>query len=209
MLIYDCEIINAIPPRKGEERIPGIKYCAGWNDYENMGISVIAVFDYLQWEYRVFCQDNFDQFQALMDESGLLIGFNNLAFDNNLLRAAGFRVEDKKCVDLLPIIWEAAGLKPPYDPKTHAGFGLEAICQYNFQQGKSGRGDLAPVMWQQGRIGLVIDYALRDIKLTKLLYDHLNLSGWIKDPRNGQYLQIEPRKLKINELRSTRSGKMG
>lgn len=25
-LIYDCEIINAVPPRDGE-RVPGIEYC--------------------------------------------------------------------------------------------------------------------------------------------------------------------------------------
>ena len=40
-LIYDIEIIKAIPSKNGE-RITGIEYCEGWKDHANMGISVIG-----------------------------------------------------------------------------------------------------------------------------------------------------------------------
>lgn len=45
MLIYDVEIKKAIP-FKNAPRIEGIDYCGGWNDYVNMGISVVGVYDY-------------------------------------------------------------------------------------------------------------------------------------------------------------------
>jgi hypothetical protein len=32
LLIFDCEIRKAIPPKEGE-RIPGIDYCGGWDDF--------------------------------------------------------------------------------------------------------------------------------------------------------------------------------
>lgn len=42
ILIYDCEIIKAIrDPKKVD--LAHIEYCNGWDDYENMGISVIGV----------------------------------------------------------------------------------------------------------------------------------------------------------------------
>jgi hypothetical protein len=40
--IFDLEIIKAIPPKDEADRIPGIEYCAGWKDFENMGISCIS-----------------------------------------------------------------------------------------------------------------------------------------------------------------------
>jgi hypothetical protein len=197
MLIYDCEIVRAIPPREGEERIPSIEYCAGWQDFANMGISVIGAFDYTDWLYRVFCRDNWEQFQELVNERDVLVGFNNISFDNHLLRANDFYIPEKKCIDLLQIIWAAAGLEPPYNYKTHSGYGLNAICKANFQEEKTGRGDLAPVQWQRGEIGAVIDYCLHDIRLTKKLYDHINLSKWLKNPKTGENMYIENRKLHV------------
>lgn len=41
ILIYDCEIIKCIPIRS-EKRDPSLEYCAGWEDYDGMGISLIG-----------------------------------------------------------------------------------------------------------------------------------------------------------------------
>ena len=32
MIIYDCEILRAIPPEKDSERLDGIEYANGWRD---------------------------------------------------------------------------------------------------------------------------------------------------------------------------------
>lgn len=55
-LVYDLEIINAVPGR--EKPIEGIKYCEGRHDHAGMGISVIGAFDYSTQRYRVFLEDN-------------------------------------------------------------------------------------------------------------------------------------------------------
>lgn len=41
LLFYDTEIIRAIP-LPHEENDPKYQYCEGWDDFENMGISVVA-----------------------------------------------------------------------------------------------------------------------------------------------------------------------
>jgi hypothetical protein len=37
-LVYDCEIVKAIP--NGQKK-KGIEYCEGWGNFEGMGVSVI------------------------------------------------------------------------------------------------------------------------------------------------------------------------
>jgi hypothetical protein len=184
-LIYDIEIVKAIPPKNHANRIPGIEYCNGWHDHGNMGVSVIGAYDYLEDRYRAFCRDNFDAFQQLVDEREWIVGFNSIAFDNRVVAACELiRVPDEKSYDLLVELWRAAGLGPQYRHPTHAGFGLDAVCEANFGLKKSGHGALAPVDWQQGRIGSVIDYCLNDVRLTKRLLDQVLCARFLIDPRD-------------------------
>jgi len=187
IIIYDCEIKRGIPAR-GEEKIPGIEYCRGWGDHEGMGVSVTGVYDYAEDRYRVFCDDNVGEMLVLFAEADLLVGFNSLRFDDKLLEATydDFRDITTPRYDILVEIWRAAGLKPSWgSPKTHGGFGLGDMCETNFDEPKSGHGAMAPVDWQRGNIGAVIDYCLHDIYMTKMLMD-LVISGTpVVSPKGG------------------------
>lgn len=190
MIIYDCEIIKAIQGRN-EERLTGIEYCEGWRDFLGMGISVIGVYDYATGRYRVFCADNFNEFQELVDTTDIVIGFNSLGFDNPLCRANGLNIPDEKSYDLLAEVWHGAGLSRTFNFKTHGGFGLDACAQANLGLSKSGNGASAPIDWQRGKIGVVIDYCLNDIFLTKSLVDLVIKDGFLINPKNlGQQLTI-------------------
>lgn len=193
MIIYDCEILRAIPPRNETERIPEIFYCGGWWDFEGMGLSCIGVYDYFEARYRVFLKDNFRDFQGLVDSSDLVVGFNSLRFDNRLCAAHEIQVPEEKSYDLLAEIWAGAGLGEEFNPTTHKNFGLEACCLANFNLGKSGNGAMAPVLWQRGEFGAVIDYCLRDVWLTKKLLDQIIEVGKIWDPRDPE-MEIQVRR---------------
>jgi len=185
VIIYDCEIVKAIA-KKNEELLGGIEYCEGWRDFGNMEISVIGAYDYATDRYRVFAEDNFDEFQKLVDSSELVVGFNSIAFDNRLCEANDLIVSDEKSYDLLVEIWKAAGLGKEFDWRTHAGFGLDACAKANFHLEKTGHGALAPVDWQRGNIGKVVDYCLNDVYLTKRLFDEVLKDGWVNDPRDSE-----------------------
>lgn len=183
-LIYDAEILKAIPERNGE-RIPGIEYCEGWQDHANMGISVIGAYDYVEDRTRVFTMDNISDFLDLADDRDVLVGFNSIPFDNSLI-AATLKIpkfQESKCYDLLREMWIAAGLPPEFDYKTHGGYGLDATCEKNFGTRKTGNGAFAPVLWQQGQIGKTIDYCLNDIRLTKQLFDRVLNLGSLRSPK--------------------------
>lgn len=185
MLIYDCEIKKAIT-LKGQPKIEGIEYCEGWRDFQNMGISCIGAYDYRADRYRVFCEDNFADFQVLVNSHDVIIGFNSIAFDNQLCAANGLIVSEEKSYDLLVEAWKAAGRGPMFEYPSHIGFGLDAFCRLAFGHEKSGKGEFAPVDWQRGRIGTVIDYCLNDVKMTKMFFDHIDRTGSIVDPRGGK-----------------------
>jgi len=189
-IIYDCEIINAIPNRDGST-IKGITYCEGWHDHKNMGVSVTGVYDYHEDRYRVFCYDNRAEFAKLIAERDLCVGFNSIPFNNALLLACGWPAPlEEKSYDLLRETWAAAGLGAAFDFKTHGGYGLDAMCACNFGTTKSGNGALAPVLWQQGRRGEVIDYCLNDIRLTKQLFDSVLVGKPLISPKDGGQLVL-------------------
>lgn len=188
-IIFDCEIKKAIPP-ENEELIEGIQYCRGWHDTKNMGISVICAYDYSTEKFRVFCADNMQEFQKLVNESDIIAGFNNIAFDNKLCAANGITIPDEKSFDILVEIWKAAGLNSCYSYSSHSGFGLDAMCQANFRIGKTGYGGTAGVDWQQGKIGTVIDYCLNDIKLTQMLLEKIIKKQKLVNPK-GETLKFD------------------
>lgn len=163
-LVYDAEIVKAIPPKNASEREFDIEYCAGWNDHANMGISVMGVYDTKTGRSHVFCEDNKEAFIAMCDEEGdYLVSFNGLSFDNKLIEACwGYKMPEHKCYDLLVEIWAACGLGPRFQYPSHAGFKLDYMLRENGIPMKTGDGARAPIDWQKGRVGTVIDYCLND-----------------------------------------------
>lgn len=190
VVIYDLEILRAIPDRSGN-RLSGVEYCAGWEDHANMGVSVLCAYDFANELPLVYCADNLSDFQGLVNRADWLVGFNNRRFDNSVLAHNGIEVSADKTVDLLAEIWKAAGLNPDvFEPATHGGYGLDAVCAANFGSGKTGNGALAPVEWQRGQAGKVISYCHSDVQLTFRLWRKIVNVGQIRSPKDGLELAI-------------------
>lgn len=190
MIVYDCEIVKAIPsPREQPE--PGVEYCNGWGDHAGMGISVIGVYDYAADRYGVYCKDNIHHFVDLVRHADVVVGFNNGGFDELLLKAClpeAYGHATGKSYDLLSEVWVAAGLPRRFGGPRSAGYGLDALARANGLPGKTGSGTHAPVLWQRGMVGEVIDYCLHDVWLTKKLLDKVIETRWLNDPKTGRTL---------------------
>lgn len=187
--IIDAEIKNAIP-NKSEPQLEGIKYCDGWGDHEGMGISLMGAYDYSSKRYRVFCDDNKDEFIALMDGSDIVVSFNGVNFDSKLIKAAwGHDIPVDKHYDILRELRLALGLNPTTG-SFRKGLKLDQLMQTNFGVGKTWSGALAPILWQRGQVGAVVDYLLNDIFGTKTLFDKIVEKGAITDPLTGEEIRI-------------------
>ena len=186
---YDCEIQSCIP-QYGEEKDPQFEYCDGWDDHANMGISAIATYSNWDGAFRVFSQYNAEGFQELINKSDRIIGFNSKSFDDKLCIANNIKIQTS--YDLLAETWLAAGMPEVYTPGvTRSGYKLENLARANFNIGKFGTGELAPMLYQQGKVEAVEAYCLTDVYLSvRLLW--LGWDGQLIDPTSGDKLQLRP-----------------
>lgn len=206
ILIYDCEIIKAIPDTN-KVNLGHIEYCKGWDDFENMCISVIGTTQGTFGDSK-HCKYELERFQDDLYTTDALVGFNNQHFDDNLIKANGFSIPDDIInYDILAEIWEGAGLGRVFVYPSHAGFSLDAICIANGLGEKTGTGANAAILWQQGKEKEVIDYCMHDIKLTKDLFDLIQETGEIKDPREDNFYfkkynpEFEFKPIKVKRLK--------
>lgn len=186
LIVYDCEILNAIP-QSGQPPLPGINYCKGWGDHAGMGIAVICAYVWGEG-YRVFLADNMIEFHELaLSKSSLMVGFNNRAFDDKLLKAnLPVDLPEDRSWDLLREVRRAKGQNP--DAPGGSTGGLNGLARANFLQGKQSTAN-APIDWQQGRCGKAIDQCLTDVMLTKKLVE-LALDSRLRDTETGRKLNM-------------------
>lgn len=189
--LFDIEIAKAIRGR-AEEPIEGIEYCGGFTDHAGCGISCVGAWDYVQERPRIFAADNMDEFREIIRAYDLLVTFNGVNFDNQVLRASGFEFGPKvEHYDLLRELWIHDGLNPDvFNPRTHGGYGLDRCVEVNFGLGKTGNGALAPVWFQRGLIGALHDYCLADIWLEKKLFDLVIADKEIINPKTGDRIKL-------------------
>ena len=189
MIVYDCEIIKCIPTGA---TFSEYEYCNGWDDFSNMGISVIGFYSDSQslWTRGYnHCLSPFYDFQKLINNESAIVGFNSKKFDDNLCQANGIKIETT--YDLLEEIRIAAFGSPDWqDTPKGFSYSLNAIAMAN-GRAKTGSGALAPQLWQEGRKQEVIDYCVNDVKLTVEML-MLGLEGKLKDPNTGELLRLKP-----------------
>jgi hypothetical protein len=172
MIVLDAEIKKGILG-KNDAPIEGIEYCAGWRDFANMGVSVVCTYDIHTHLTRTFLEEDFDELKLYLGDEPTA-GFNTRRFDLPLLEHHGITVNQSRHLDALERIWITLGLDPDnFDWRTHGGWSLDAIMTATFGLAKSGHGAMAPVWWQQGRRGRVIDYCGRDVWLEGKLISHI------------------------------------
>lgn len=182
-VMYDVEIISAIP-EPGVMRIPGIHYCGGWEDYEGMGISVVTVYDFVTSSWLVYLADNLGDLKTLINSRNVIMSFNGIRFDNNVMAANGIHIPPNKNYDLYRAISDTQ------PPGHKAGFSLNNMLQANGIEAKSGLGSDAPRQAQQGEWGNLITYCLGDTQKQVYLL-RMACAGTMKNPKNGEYMTVK------------------
>lgn len=164
----------------------------GWRSHDEMGISVLVIFDYSTMRYRVFDDKNKDEAVHILNTYDLVVGFNTVGFDWKLIKATwptkAARVS--KDYDILREIWIAQGLDPDhFDMKTHGGFKLDDVAFDTIGMRKTANGALAPVMFQAGQFAELTDYCLEDVRIERTLFEFAAEHGYVI--RNGRVINLE------------------
>lgn len=173
--VFDLEIIRAIP-NKNEPPLPGVMYCKHWGDHSNMGISVLCAARPDGSDMQTFIGDPFVpvntlggslmDFYTLVRSAEMLVSYGGRNFDAKVLASRGIHLVPSRHLDLLYEVKKAIKNQAP------KGWTLsDASSRIGFE-GKVYDGAQAPIDWQKGLHGRVIDYCKSDVLRTCALASH-------------------------------------
>lgn len=174
LITYDIEIAKPIDKVRG-----------GWDGAKKglAGISSVVLFDSDTGRYHLFDGTTTEQCVEHLNRADLLIGFNCIEFDQPALEGYSGKSIQKPSFDILQSIWSALG-------KKEKGYGLGLVAERTLGLAKSGDGESAPRLAAQGRWAELLDYNLNDVYLTKTLYEHIVMEGFIITP-SGDKLYLD------------------
>lgn len=177
IVVYDVEIKNVID---------GIKI--GWKDHAKMGISTAVLFDYRDGDYKVYMDENIQELGHRLNTADLVVAFNQIHFDNTLLRACGVDLKsdsELKNYDMLVegrkgMGWNATKLFPK-------GCKLDDFLLGTFGKNfvKTDHGSNAPILWQAGKVAELITYNIADVRREKMLFEAIVSGKEIRTATHG------------------------
>jgi DEAD/DEAH box helicase domain-containing protein len=136
----------------------------GWDRKQDMGMSLGVTYSTKTGEYHVYSERNVDALVRELLGADLVIGYNILHFDYQVLM--GYTVLDLPSqlmtLDMMVHLERATGHRPK----------LESLAQATLGIGKSAEGLDAIRWWRQGRLLEIAEYCCFDVKVTRLIHEH-------------------------------------
>lgn len=139
----------------------------GWDNFEALKISVVVVYSYDEDKYFTFEEHEMPALAELFRSAKTIVGFCSNRYDvpvlNNYFLKFGEKVNlwQKDRVDLLEIIESATGHR----------ISLSRLAESNLGVKKDMHGSAAGQLFREGKMDELKAYCLKDVKLTKELYD--------------------------------------
>ena len=135
----------------------------GKQNLHKLGVSVVGTYDYLTQAYESYEEKDMLRLDKRLREADLLIGFNVRRFDLPVLAPYLFTpIENLAVLDLLDTIEKARGHRAS----------LDSVAKPTLKLHKSGTGEDALTLFQEGKMEELKRYCLDDVRLTKEIYDY-------------------------------------
>lgn len=133
----------------------------GWHKARSMGVSVAVLYDSVRDEFFDFPQEGIEELYARLTGFDLVVGFNIMRFDYEVLSAhsrGNFR--KLPTLDMLAEIYKTLGYRLSLNSLAKATLGTE----------KSADGLVALEWWKEGRVAEIVEYCRKDVAVTRDLY---------------------------------------
>lgn len=176
----------------------------GWQAYHKLGISVGCSYDYVSGDYRLYFDDNMEELAQLLNNADLVVGFNQLGFDNNLLRGSGYGLlpdSQLSNYDLLDVSRRAIGWQSGLNYPRGCKLDNHLEAMFGKDRMKTGNGQMAFDLYAAKKWGALISYNVADVRRTKMVFDHVWTSGTLATVQHGirtvehptKFLRTNPR----------------
>lgn len=132
-------------------------------DHKDLGVSLVGIYDYKTKSYSSYLENELTKLFKILEDSSYIIGFNIAGFDIPVLQEyypgnfSNFSV-----FDILEDLRQKLGKRYSLNYLTFATLGKK----------KSGHGLQAVDFYREGDIEALKKYCLRDVELTKELFEY-------------------------------------
>ncbi|MDO8519221.1 MAG: ribonuclease H-like domain-containing protein [Deltaproteobacteria bacterium] len=135
----------------------------GRDRMDQLGITVVGVYNYATEEYLTFEEKEMGPLQNLLIDASLIIGFNHIGFDFPVLQPY-LSVDVTK----LPVF----DIMADFQKRMGHRIGLDSIAKATLGIGKTGHGLDAIRFYREGKMKELKEYCLNDVKVTKEVFDY-------------------------------------
>ena len=143
----------------------------GWENIRDMRLAAAVTYDSTTNVYRSFTEDEADQLVATLLGADLVVGYNVIRFDYEVLRRyTDARLADIPTVDMLLDLYKALGWRPK----------LDSVAAATLGEKKSADGKQAVRWYRQGKLDKVMAYCHRDVEVTWKVYRFGQQNGYVK-----------------------------
>jgi DEAD/DEAH box helicase domain-containing protein len=135
----------------------------GRHNTHKLGLSVAVTYSTAAAAFHHYTEETVADLVAELKAADLVVGFNVLRFDYEVLRAyTDDRLDRIPTVDMLDHIYKRLGFRLALDNLAGATLGIR----------KSADGLQAIRWYRQGRIQEILDYCQQDVEVTRQLYEY-------------------------------------
>jgi DEAD/DEAH box helicase domain-containing protein len=135
----------------------------GWSNISRMGMSVGVLYSTARGQYRVYGEKHVNDLLQDLQRADLVVGFNNLRFDYEVLHAyTPLDLRQLPTLDLMVDLQNTLQHRLSLDSIATATFGLEKTAE-----------GLQAIQWfREGKLMEIAEYCCYDVKLTKLVHEY-------------------------------------
>jgi DEAD/DEAH box helicase domain-containing protein len=154
----------------------------GWGNAHLMGIAAGVVYDVRYDKYHVFQEEKIQELVDLLLEADLIIGFNHIKFDYQVLSAyTSKNLKTRPNLDLLVEVYAVLGWRVSLDKLVWATLSREKTAD-----------GLQSLEWvKEGRLDLVEEYCREDVHLTYDLFTFARENHYLLfDDKEGRRMRI-------------------
>jgi len=143
----------------------------GWSNIRDMRLAVAVTYNAAMDIYRDYTEQDVDFLIATLRGADLVVGYNLLRFDYEVLRAyTDDSLTNLPTVDMLRDLYQTLGWRPKLDNVVAATLG----------ERKSADGLQAVRWFREGQLDKVMAYCHRDVEVTWQLYRFGRHNGYVQ-----------------------------
>ena len=135
----------------------------GWGNISKMGMSIGVTYSTARGEYTIYGEQQVDQLLTELQRAELVVGFNNLRFDYEVLHGyTSFDLSQLPTLDMLVELQATLNHRLSLDSIATATFGVEKTAE-----------GLQAIRWfKEGKLAEIAEYCCYDVKITKLVHEY-------------------------------------